>query len=55
MLFSATTGQVRDNTITLMRKDLYENHNGYLMVGLSQDRINTHTNDLKKEKGMNVG
>ena len=24
------------------------------MVGLSQDRINTHTNDFKKEKGMNV-
>lgn len=55
MLFSATTGQVRNNTITLMRKDFYENHKGYLMVGLSQDRINTHTNDFKKENGMNVG
>lgn len=55
MLFSATTGQVRNNTITLMRKDFYENHKGYLMVGLSQDRINKHTNDFKKEKGMNVG
>lgn len=55
MLFSATTGQVRNSTITLMRKDFFENHKGYLMVGLSQDRINTHTNDFKKEKGMNVG
>lgn len=40
MLFSATTGQVRNNTITLIRKDFFENHKGYLMVGLSQDRIN---------------
>lgn len=55
MLFSATTGQVRNNTITLIRKDFFENHKGYLMVGLSQDRINMHTNDFKKEKGMNVG
>lgn len=55
MLFSATTGQVRNNSITLIRKDFFENHKGYLMVGLSQDRINMHTNDFKKEKGMNVG
>lgn len=55
MLFSATTGQVRDSTITLMRKDFFEKHRGYLMVGLSQERINEHTNDYKKEKGMNVG
>lgn len=55
MLFSATTGQVRNATVTLMRKDFFENHKGYLMVGLSQDRINTHVNDYKKEKGMNVG
>lgn len=55
MLFSATTGQVRNNTITLMRKDFFENHGGYLMVGLSRDRINGHTNAYKKEKGMNVG
>lgn len=55
MLFSATTGQVRNNTITLMREDFFKNHKGYLMVGLSQDRINAHTNAYKKEKGMNVG
>ena len=55
MLFSATTGQVRNNTVTLMRKDFFEKYKGYLMVGLSQDRINTHTNAWKKEEGMNVG
>ena len=55
MLFSATTGQVRNDTITLIRKDFYEKHKGYLMAGLSQERINTHTNAWKKEKGMNVG
>lgn len=55
MLFSATTGQVRNNTITLMRKDFFENHKGYLMAGLSRERINTHTNAWKKDRGMNVG
>lgn len=55
MLFSATTGQVRNTTITLMRKDFFEKHQGYLMVGLSKERINTHTNSVKKEVGMNVG
>lgn len=55
MLFSATTGQVRNTTITLMRKDFFKNHQGYLMVGLSQNRVNTHINNYKKEKGMNVG
>ena len=55
MLFSATTGQVRNNTITLMRKDFFDKYKDHLMVGLSQDRINTHTNDYKNEKGMNVG
>lgn len=55
MLFSATTGQVRNTTITLMRKDFFEKHKGYLMVGLSKERINTHTNVVKKDLGMNVG
>lgn len=55
MLFSATTGQVRNTTITLMRKDFFEKYQGYLMVGLSKERINTHTNSVKKEVGMNVG
>ena len=55
MLFSATTGQVRNKTITLMRKDFFEKHKGYLMVGLSKERINTHTNNVKKDLGMNVG
>ncbi|MDD7378257.1 MAG: hypothetical protein SO445_03920 [Lachnospiraceae bacterium] len=55
MLFSATTGQVRNKTITLMKKDFFEKHKGYLMVGLSKERINTHTNNVKKDLGMNVG
>jgi hypothetical protein len=55
MLFFATTGQVRNRTVTLMRKDFYEKHKGYLTVGLSKDRINTHTNSVKKDTGMNVG
>lgn len=55
MLFTATTGQVRNCKITLMRRDFFEKHKGYLMVGLSQNRINTHTNSVKKEVGMNVG
>lgn len=55
MLFSATTGQVRNTTVTLMRKDFFEKHKGYLQVGLSKERINTHTNAVKKDLGMNVG
>lgn len=55
MLFSATTGQVRNTKVTLMRSDFFEKHRGYLMVGLSQERINSHTNAVKKEAGMNVG
>ena len=55
MLFTASTGQVRNCKITLMRRDFFEKHKGYLMVGLSQNRINTHTNSVKKEVGMNVG
>ena len=55
MLFSATTGQVRNTTVTLMRKAFFEKHKGYLMVGLSKERINTHTNTVKRDMGMNVG
>ena len=31
MLFTATTGQVRNVTVTLMRKDFFEKHKGFLM------------------------
>ena len=48
MLFSATTGQVRNTTVTLMRKDFFEKHQGYLYVGLAIDYINNRG-------GMNVG
>lgn len=54
-LFTATAGQVRNATITLMRKDFFLKHENYLTAGLSKYRINTHTNANKKEKGMNVG
>lgn len=55
ILFSATTGQVRNTTVTLMRKDFFEKHKDYLMVGLSMERINTHINSVKRIYGMNVG
>ena len=48
MLFTATTGQVRNITVTLMRKDFFEKHKGFLMVGLSVEGINANG-------GMNVG
>ncbi len=48
MLFTATTGQVRNVTVTLMRKDFFEKHKGFLMVGLSIESINA-------KGGMNVG
>lgn len=55
LLFAATAGQVRNTTVTLMRKDFYEIHKGCLMAGLSLERMNTHRNQYKKEIGMNVG
>lgn len=55
IFFSATTGQVRNTTVTLMRKDFFEKHKDYLMVGLSKERINTHINSVKRTYGMNVG
>ena len=48
MLFTATTGQVRNVTVTLMRKDFFERHKGFLMVGLSIESINTNG-------GINIG
>lgn len=48
VLYSATTGQVRNTTVTLIRKDFYKRHIGYLLVGLTIDYINKHG-------GMNVG
>lgn len=48
VLYSATTGQVRNTTVTLIRKDFYKKHIGYLLVGLTIDYIN-------KQGGMNVG
>lgn len=42
MLFTATTGQVRNVTVTLMRKDFFEKHKGFLMVGLSIESINAN-------------
>lgn len=48
MLFTATTGQVRNVTVTLMRKDFFEKHKGFLMVGLTTESINANG-------GMNVG
>ena len=48
MLFTATTGQVRNVTVTLMRKDFFEKHKGFLMVGLTIESINANG-------GMNVG
>lgn len=52
MLFTATTGQVRNVTVTLMRKDFFEKHKGFLMVGLTTESIEyrkLHYNDLKDE------
>lgn len=48
MLYSATTGQVRNTTITLLRKDFFEKNKGALLVGLSVEYINS-------KGGMNVG
>lgn len=48
MLYSATTGQQRNVTITLIRKDFYERHESELLVGLSVPKINSMG-------GMNAG
>lgn len=48
ILYSATTGQVRNTTVTLLRKDFFDNNKDALMVGLSVEYING-------QGGMNVG
>ncbi len=48
MLYSATTGQVRNTTITLLKKDFFERNEGALLMGLSVEYINSRG-------GMNVG
>jgi len=48
MLYSATTGQVRNTTITLLKKDFFERNEGALLMGLSIEHINSRG-------GMNVG
>ena len=48
ILYSATTGQVRNTTVTLLRKDFFDNNKDALMVGLSVEYIN-------EQGGMNTG
>ena len=48
MFFTATTGQVRNTTVTLIRKDFFQKYKGFLMVGLTLEYINV-------KEGMNVG
>ncbi len=48
MLYSATTGQVRNTTVTLLQKDFFKRNKGALLVGLSVESIN-------EKGGMNVG
>ncbi len=48
MLFTATTGQVRNVTVTFIRKDFFDKHKGFLRVGLTVESINVNG-------GMNVG
>lgn len=50
ILFSATTGQVRNTTVTLLREDFFERNKGALLVGLSKETINKNAYG-----GMNVG
>lgn len=48
IFFAATTGQVRNTTVTLIRKDFFQKYKGFLMVGLTLEYINA-------KGGMNVG
>lgn len=48
VFYTATTGQVRNKTITLIKKEFFEKHADELFVGLSAKYINEHG-------GMNVG
>ena len=48
ILFSATTGQVRNTTVTLLREDFYKRNEAALLVSLTKESINANG-------GMNVG
>ena len=48
VFFTASTGQVRNSTITLLRKDFYDRHIGSLLMGLTPEYINLRG-------GMNIG
>lgn len=48
IFFTATTGQVRNSTVTLLRKDFYEKHKSELTVGLTDEQINN-------KGGINIG
>lgn len=52
-LFTATTGQVRNCKVTLIKEEFYEAHKSFLMAGLTVDRINADKGN--DNKGMNVG
>lgn len=48
IFYTATTGQVRDKTITLIKKEFFKNHKESLLVGLNKEIIN-------EKGGMNSG
>lgn len=52
-LFTATTGQVRNCKVTLIKEEFYEAHKSFLMAGLTVDGINADKGN--DNKGMNVG
>ncbi|MCM1059645.1 MAG: hypothetical protein NC452_05070 [Eubacterium sp.] len=48
IFFTATTGQVRNSTVTLLKKDFYEKHRSELTVELTDEKING-------KGGINIG
>lgn len=48
IFFTATTGQVRNSTVTLLKKDFYDKHKSELTVGLTDEQINS-------KGGINIG
>ena len=48
IFFTATTGQVRNSTVTLLKKEFYEKHKSELTVGLTDEQINN-------KGGINIG
>lgn len=48
IFFTATTGQVRNSTVTLLKKEFYEKHKSELTVGLTDEQINS-------KGGINIG